>query len=116
MMLEFGLWVAAWLYFVVWFFSVAHYIHMKDDGRFDQVPKVFQYSLIAGLVPGLLLDVVFNVLYGSIAFREFPREWLFSTRVKRHIKGMSYSNGLSRRERLALWWQTVLNTIDPGHI
>lgn len=109
-------WACAWLYFVVWFFAVAKYLDMREDGTYDEVPKFFRWCLFLGLVPGLILDVIFNATYGTVHFRELPREWTFSRRVKRHYKGITYSEGVTRRETLAIWWADVLNTIDPGHV
>ena len=113
--------LAAWLYFVVWFWAAAHYLHMKRDGRWDEVPRLFRYSLIAGLLPGLVLDALFNVTYGSIAFKEWPKEYLFSERVERwyDVYKEAYERHHprpDRRAKLAAWWAGVLNNIDPGHI
>ena len=104
-------WVGVWLYFVVWFFAVARWLAMKEQGTWDQVPRFFRWSLIAGLVPGLLVDIAYNVVYGSYLFRERPHEWTFSERVGRHVK-----ESTGRDYRRALWWANVLNTIEPGHI
>ena len=105
--------VGCWLYFVVWFFAVAKYFHMKDDGTYDEVPKFFQWSLFLGLVPGLILDVIFNVTYGTFWFRELPREWTFSQRVDR--LEANARKGSLQYDR-AVWWANLLNTIDPGHV
>jgi hypothetical protein len=56
---------------------------------------------------GLVLDVAFNVVFGSIMFREIPRELLFTSRVQRHAAAGS---------ALALWWARQLNQFDPGHV
>lgn len=59
---------------------------------------------------GLVLDVAFNVTFGTLMFRELPRELLFTSRCKRHF------HGRGRRQRLAAWWARQLNQFDPGHI
>ncbi len=110
--------LAVWIYFNVWFFAAARFLHMKDDGSIEDLPKFFRYSVMAGLYPGLALDFLFNLTYGTLHFREWPREWLFSARVTRHSK-RALSRGISladRRGKLALWWRDILNLIDPGHI
>lgn len=56
-------------------------------------------------VPFAILDVIYNVVIGSLLFMEWPREWLFTTRLKRHV-------GDWRVERFA----RVLNKIDAGHV
>lgn len=62
-------------------------------------------------VTGLLLDVAFNATFGSLMYREFPRELLFTARCKRHFHGEDGS-----RRRMAAWWARQLNQFDPGHI
>lgn len=105
--------VACWLYFVVWFFAVAKYLHMREDGTYDEVPKFFRWCLFLGLIPGLILDVIFNVTYGTVHFRELPKEWTFSQRVDRLLDEAREG---SRQHDRAVWWANVLNTIDPGHV
>lgn len=58
-------------------------------------------------VIGFALDVAFNVVFGTLMFRELPHELLFTDRVKRH-----FADG----DRLAAWWARNLNLVDPGHI
>lgn len=104
--------LGAWVYLCVWFFAVARYLAMRDEGTWEEIPAVIRYSVQAGLVPGLALDAMFNVTYGTIAFREPPQEFLFTKRVKRHVK----DPGVSRRKALAKKWKGILNAIDPGHV
>jgi hypothetical protein len=70
--------------------------------------KVMIYPLAA---IGLVLDVAFNVVFGSLMFLELPRELLFTSRCKRHFRGST-----GRRQRLAAWWGRQLNAFDPGHV
>lgn len=56
-------------------------------------------------VPFAIMDILYNIVVGSLLFMEWPREWLFTTRLKRHI-------GDWRVERFA----RVLNKVDPGHV
>jgi hypothetical protein len=66
--------------------------------------KVMLYPLAA---IGLVLDVAFNAVFGSLMFLELPRELLFTSRCQRHAH---------KGSRLALWWAKQLNAFDPGHI
>ena len=101
----------SWLYLIVWFFAVARYMGMrKRDNTWTSVPRFIRYSLVVGLVPGLVIDGLFNLLYGSIAFRELPKESTFSDRVTRIVRFGG------PRPELAMWWAEVMNNIDPGHI
>ena len=104
--------LAAFIYFVVWFFAVARWYKMKEDDTWQYVPRFIRYALLAGLVPGLVLDVIFNATWGSIDYREwFPQEWTFSERTQRIAR-----DGDHPRHRKALWWKEVLNHIEPDHI
>ena len=72
-----------------WFFMMARLKNMgynrKDISRFfDDFGPVVGTMTLTSLVLGVVSDVLFNWIVGSIIFREFPREFLFTQRVKRH--------------------------------
>lgn len=73
-------------------------------------PRILIAMAYCWLVVGGLADIVFNWLCGSWIFRELPREWTFTARCKRHVAGRGW------RQRKALYWADVLNSIDPGHV
>ena len=62
---------------------------------------------------GLLWDVVFNMIYGTVVYLEIPREGLFTKRCQRHLKSTDW------RQKVAHWHCHVwLNPFDPdeeGH-
>jgi hypothetical protein len=62
------------------------------------------------LVVGLFSDVAFNWLWGTIIFREFPQELVFTARVKRHALATGWRGERARR------WAAFLNAVDPGHV
>jgi len=64
---------------------------------------------IPNVIVGFLLDVLVNLTWASIVFRELPREWLVTTRLQRHIRSPKHS---WRRER-AKWWCEQLDPLDP---
>lgn len=101
----------SWLYLVVWFFAVGNYLGMRDSRQIYVIPNFIRWSLIVGLLPGLFLDVVFNLTYGTVHFKELPRELLFTDRVKRLVR-----NATGQRGRRALKWKKTLNAIDEGHV
>lgn len=70
--------------------------------------KLTGYILFAIGVPA---DVGYNLVLGSIRFREWPRELMFSSRVQRHI---DESDGW--RLEHAKEWAEFLNFCDEGHI
>jgi hypothetical protein len=57
-----------------------------------------------------VLDVLFNLTFGTLLYRELPRELLFTSRCKRHIVGTG------SRQRMAAFWQRQLNPWDEGHV
>lgn len=59
---------------------------------------------------GLVMDVLFNWIIGTLYFRELPRELLFTDRCKRHMKG---SGAQLRRATLVCAY--LLNPFDSGH-
>lgn len=59
-----------------------------------------------------LLDVGYNLTRASWVYRELPREWTFSDRVRRHV----YGPDRGWRYRLARGDQGRLNLVWPGHI
>jgi len=104
--------IVSWLYFVVWFFAVSKYLHMRKQRTIYKLPNLFRYSIILGLLPGLVLDVIWNATYGTFLFKELPKEWTFSERLSRH---WDYKNLNWRYDKAAVW-AAWLNHVDPGHI
>lgn len=66
----------------------------------------FPRPIVAVLaVPFVVQDVLYNAVAGSVMFAERPREWLFTTRLKR----------LSGRPEV--WrFAAMLNELDEGHV
>lgn len=100
--------VAIWLGVIWAYIAVMHAKAVLERGQLSLFWKV---HIVPLAVVGLLLDVAFNVTFGSIMFRELPREWLFSSRVQRHVKA-----GVSKRFGLAMFWTRQLNAFDADHI
>src|SRR5688572_8958618 len=94
-----GLWLGVhWSYVAI--------MHAKGK-RLTKYWRVMLYPLA---IVGLVIDAAFNVVFGSLMFRELPRELLFTSRCQRHARGDG------SRQRLALWWAKQLNQFDPDHI
>jgi hypothetical protein len=68
--------------------------------------KVVLYPLA---VIGLVLDVAFNLTFGTVMYVEIPRELLFTARCRRHKRGDGW------RKNLAEWFCHNLNAFYPGH-
>ena len=113
--LQILLWIVAialgsWWGVTGWFFALTHAQTLKDRGvRFGWFVKG---GIIPYLVLGVGVDAVFNIFWGTILFRELPKEWLFSNRVSRHLED---ANG-GDRYRIAIEWANRINKIMPGHI
>lgn len=100
--------VVIWVMVTGWFFAVTHAWRLeREDVEFGPMVNVPLY--IYGYV-GLIWDVLFNATWGTVIFRELPRELLFTDRVQRHIEGTG-------RDQMTAWrWANRLNKLDPGHV
>jgi hypothetical protein len=93
----------------IWLFTGGiHAKQMVEKGEIDQL-LLWVYSPLVMTV--ILVDVFFNLTWGTIIYRELPREFLFTTRTKRHIGDSAGRNYLAARR-----WAFRLNAIDPGHV
>lgn len=99
---------AALWFGVHWLYVVA--MAAKQAVVADKLTTYLWVMLAPAALLGLVLDVAFNVIFGTIVFRELPREWLFTSRCRRHIQGAG------SRQRMARWWAKQLNPFDQGHI
>lgn len=99
--------VAVW-FGVHWSYVVV--VHAKAVLERQGLSLYWKVHILPLAVLGLLLDFAFNVVFGTVMFRELPHELLFSSRVQRHCRNEG------RRLRLALFWKRQLNTFDPDHI
>jgi len=110
------------LYFLVgyimlvgWFFSYAYARELKRRGI--QFSFVITWPLYIWLAYGVLLDIIFNATYATIVFRELPKEFLFTQRIKRWIETSEANPSVSnKRIALAKRWRTRINKIEPNHI
>lgn len=78
------------------------------SGRMSRVTYVLAAP---ALLFGVAMDVLANIFIASVIFLEFPREWLVTKRLQRHIK-----KGLGTwRGYLAAWVCTsLLDVFDPS--
>ena len=108
-----------------WFFMMARLKNMgyeRQDIRrfFDDFGWIVGSMTLTSLVVGVLSDVLFNAIVGTLVFRELPREFLFTDRVKRWdnkaAAAMSAEKDLNYRERMGYLWAARLNRIMPNHV
>lgn len=96
------------LILMTWLFYLAamNLIKIKDD--LSGIAKFNGYILIA---IGLVLDVLLNVIVGSLLFLELPRELLLTDRLQRHKKKPDHW-----RYKIAHFiCHNLLNPFDPDH-
>ena len=98
-----------WLVLGMLFLAYPTVRRLKD--RRDEFGWIIKIPAYTALVLGLLANVAFNVLWGSVIFREPPKEWLFSDRLKRHYRGAD-----TEQSKRAEPWVRRVNAIDPGHV
>lgn len=96
----------------VWFgacWSFVAVMHAKVVIERGGLSLFWKVNIAPLAVLGLLLDAAFNVTFGTVLFRELPRELLFSARVQRHWRA-------DKGDRMAAFWARQLNAIDPDHV
>lgn len=101
--------IGSWLVLGMLFIGYPTIRRLKNQR--DEFGWVVKVPIYVALVLGVVADVVFNAVWGSIIFRELPREWLFTDRLKRHWHG-----GDDKQIKRAAPWVRRVNAIDPGHV
>jgi hypothetical protein len=97
---------------VLYFFFLAYCTLrvMRETGRLAAMPVVPRVHCYVLLFVAFGLDVLFNLVVGTLLFLELPRHWTFTARCKNHLSDIGW------RGRLARWicngW---LNPGEPGH-
>lgn len=97
------LFVGSWLVLGALFLGYPTVMRLKPMK--DQLSWIVKVPVYFAFAFGLLADVIFNATWGTVVFREFPKEWTFTERLKRH----------KENPRAAKWIYRV-NLIDPGHV
>lgn len=98
--------VITYVFTVGWFLALAKAAELQNEGvEFDQ--WAVKYPAYVFLSVGAMTDIVFNAIFGTVIFRELPREFFFTNRVKRHVK-----TGHPKAKE----WAERINKIFPNHI
>lgn len=102
-----------WLTIVPWFIVVT-WLEDKGYRELRDVPALYRelgwligVPLTPYLAIGAWADIQFNWTWGTVIFRERPRELFFTDRLKRQ-----YRDGHPR----AAFWKEMVDRINPGHI
>ena len=101
--------LVSWLLLGGLFFAYPTVYRLKD--KRDQFGWIVKVPIYLWLAVGLAADVVFNATWGTVIFRELPRETIFTKRLKRHWHG----DDEKQKQRAEPWVKRV-NAIDPGHV
>ena len=81
----------------------------RNRDSINNATPVAKYMAYIMLTEGLVLDFLVNIIVGTIAFYELPKEFLFTNRCSRHING---NNALFKHR--ASWF--CKNWLDPYDI
>ena len=96
-----------WVGVTGWFFALSRAIMLRDAEQDDLLDWRIKVPIYVYLAIGVVFDVLFNWTFGTLIFRELPREFLFTSRVQRHADDDNPR---------ADYWVRVLNIIEPGHV
>jgi len=100
-MLQIILWI-----FIACFFTWGMYLAvmnlMAARKTMPLVTKFFAYPLAA---IGIIMDVLINIVVGTIIFVELPKTWLLTARLQSHMDDPNW------RGALAVW--ICANLLDP---
>jgi len=101
-----GLFYGTWIYYV----AVMHLASLRDQYRTrgEKPPFLFRWFAWPAAYLFLVVDVLFNAVYGTILFLEVPREWLFTDRVSRWNDSDDWRGDLAR-----LICRQLLDPADP---
>ncbi len=82
---------------------------------------VYKLLLIVGIIPGVIIDVLFNATVATLLFWELPKETTLSMRLTRYLSGRTpdklRQTDYGYRVPVALWIATYLvEPWQPGHL
>jgi len=96
------------LCWVTWLFYIA-ITHLSMVWR--NLHWFAKANAIPAAIIGIALDVAVNMIVGTVMFIDPPREWMFTTRLKRMKK-----SGSPWRRRIAYWiCEHALNQFQRNH-
>ena len=105
---------AFWIVVVVLFLAIAKGAELHVRG---ELSKRFKRALVPVLPLFALMDVGFNLGYGSLKFREWPRwrdrEVMFSSRIQRWYDSRNNIRD-PKLKQFVVDWAKDLNAVDPS--
>lgn len=94
------------IFWGTWLFYLAFMEIKSNREQYKKALGIAWYGGYPIFAAALLMDVLFNWTFGWAFFREFPKEFLFTARCKRHLK----STGI----QLARAQFVCTNLLDPA--
>ena len=99
---------------LTWFILDTGFLALMNARRVIKSGDSIHWFFLLPLYPLLAIawpaDVIFNVFGGTFIFKEWPREFTFTSRCKRH-KEASFGQKYAR----AVWWCDEMNKFAKGH-
>lgn len=75
--------LSAWVFWMLYVYTMGLY-RAKLSGRLKGLPLVLASPAVA---VAFALDFVFQVTVFTVAFLDWPREWLVTARLRRYLRG-----------------------------
>jgi hypothetical protein len=93
--------------------AVIMFRNARDEGRLDDLTPSVMVIIKCLFVAGIALDCLLNWVFLTVYFRELPKEYLCSMRIKRWY----WSQENTPNKRKAQWFaKNYLLPIDPSHM
>ena len=86
-----------------------------EKARLLRKSKVLYNTTRINVIRFIIRDVLFNLLWGTIIYREFPREFLFTSRTKRHFYDLHKKSTYGQKKAAAAW-ALILNIVEDKHV
>ncbi|MCK4759963.1 MAG: hypothetical protein KAT69_07920 [Candidatus Aminicenantes bacterium] len=98
------------IFWGTWLFYLAFMEIKSNKEQYKKALGIAWYGGYPIFAIALLMDILFNFTFGSVFYREFPKEFLFTARCSRHLKGTGIQ--LARAHFVCV---NLLDPADKGH-
>ena len=103
-LLTYPLFYGTWLFYIAFMGLKNHRVLLKEK------LGLVWYGLYPIFIAAYFMDILFNIICGTIYFRERPKEWLFTSRCQRHLN--STGKQLARAHFIC---DNLLNPFEERH-
>jgi len=87
------------------------FMNIKRNKGWIEANRFDYYSMMPEFILGYAMDILLQMTFGTIYFRELPKEWTLSGRINRLQEN---ANGENLRKANELCWRYLL-PFDPTH-